>query len=139
MLKIYKTEIVINVAFKHMGREMVKKYDTFSISTKYVIDENLADEEIILDKVSFQECCSYLYDNKLEYLLIKDSMFGRKLCVQDFFGNVNFKDFKYLTYKKVNVEVNDLSIAEIIKLFPADEAIQYFKERGMAVCPILSK
>lgn len=44
--------------------------------------------------------------------------------------------FKSILYKRVFKECTSMTLAEIFKNFPADQCIQYLKERGITACPM---
>ena len=47
-----------------------------------------------------------------------------------------YRSFKTISYKCVFKEHPQMTLAEIFKTFPADQCIQYMKERGMTACPM---
>lgn len=46
------------------------------------------------------------------------------------------KDFSSISIIEINEEKKDVTLEWIMEHLPADKAIQFLKERGMAVCPI---
>jgi hypothetical protein len=52
------------------------------------------------------------------------------------YNDVEYKHFKSISYMQTYEERKDVSLEWIIKHLPADQAIQYLKERGITTCPM---
>ena len=104
--------------------------------------DNLPNEELIWDNWNWQMIMDFLKKNTNQYFYRNQTTF-RKIpyfyCYDDdyytsyrfFFG-----DFETFSYKVTFEECNNITLADIIKCYPADLCVQYLKERGIALCPL---
>ena len=96
----------------------------------------------ILDNITFEECYEWLQNHRLCGIRWDRSIFNKKRIrvMRSWYYDVwdVYKDFKTISYKCVFTECPNVTLEEIFKHFPADQCIQYMKERGMTVCPMNS-
>lgn len=105
-------------------------------------DSEIQEELVVLDKCSFDKAFCEIYNNCFDGLYADEtpilhrpyigvtgrcSLRGVQYCA---------KDIHTISYKVIYRERKHVSIDWITKHLTADQAIQYFKERGMTVCPI---
>lgn len=129
MLKVYKYEMVFEDA---TDDTCIAGYSGFQL-----MDENKVQnkkEILTWDEVFSQK--SGLHFLRRDYTFFKKRPYF-SYC--DFRGNERrfYKSDKkfnlYITYK----ENNSLTLIEIMKGFPSDKVIQYLKEQGLNICPML--
>jgi hypothetical protein len=94
--------------------------------------------EFILSKNSFDEAYEYLSNYKVDGLLTDIIPWRKKQRIwiqyEDALESVKYKHFDVITYKREYVEWTDVSLEWIIKNLPAEQTIQYLKERGITTC-----
>lgn len=99
-----------------------------------------AETEFRLDNTSFAEAYEYLTQHLLSGLYIDTTFFRKKPIIQvlynDIFGWVEYRHFDTISYKREYEEWKTVSLEWIMKYLPADQAIQYLKERGITACPM---
>lgn len=129
MLKVYEYEMVFEDA---ADDTCIAGYSGFQL-----MDENKVQnkkEILTWDEVFSQK--SGLHFLRRDYTLFKKRPYF-SYC--DFRGNERrfYKSDKkfnlYITYK----ENNSLTLIEIMKGFPSDKVIQYLKEQGLNICPMI--
>lgn len=100
---------------------------------------NQPEEEIIFHDLSWQELREYLMTTytpdmhndftgfkRIPYIAMYD-------WATDTYDRYFEGDFEQVAYKKVYEEWTDASLDFIIRHFPADQTIQYMRERGLGV------
>ena len=135
MLKIYDPIYAVSInggPWERLGNP----FDT----NWFVSDEDLPETKLLLDDVSFQEAYDYLRDNYIS---------GARTCTTFVKGKpqlsllyFNASDRKYIKkcerfwLRAENRLRKNVTLDWILKHLEADQAIQYFKERGMEICQI---
>lgn len=137
MLKIYKVHNYVSIDGADW-REVVNSWFT-DIKCK-ASNENL-DIKYIVRRLSFDETRKYLDNHKLNGVW-NDTTFWRKkstICVRyrGAWDDVIYKHFNTISYKQEYEEWKDVSLQWIMENLPAEQTIQYLKERGIATCPIM--
>ena len=127
MLKAYKVITYIAVDDK-------PKKEIWKIGCG-LIEEELP--RVVTTTFSFQDC----FEGQLPTPAIKtDKTFFRKrpyIKIEYDWDDVEYyDDFDSITIER-HYEPNDITLNELIKGYPADQVIQYLKERGITTCPIL--
>lgn len=136
MLKIYKVRNYVSVDGADW-RQVIRGWLS-DIECK-ASNEDL-DMKYMARRLSFDEAREYLNGHKLDGVW-NDTTFWRKkptICVRycDAWDDVIYKHFNTLSYKQEYEEWTDVSLQWIIKNLPADQTIQYLKERGITTCPM---
>ena len=106
--------------------------------------DGLSNEEVIFDAWSWQELIDYFKEHNLYGFDVGQTLFRKYLYLRcydadDLYGlGANFcqGDFETLTYKRVYTEDKNVSLDHIMKRFPAEQCMQYMKERGLVMCPL---
>ena len=127
MLKAYKVKTYIAVDNK-------PKEEVFQIGY------GLAEEDlprIVTTTWSFQDC----FDKKLPTPAIQSgtTIFRKRPYVEIEYSwdwHCRYYNLDSITIER-HYEPYDVTLNELIKDYSADQCIQYLKERGMTVCPIL--
>lgn len=96
--------------------------------------------EIRLDNASFDEAREYLSQNYLSGVW-NDTAFLRnqptiRVSYNDAWDSVEYRNFDTISYKREFEEWTKVSLKWIIENLPAEQTIQYLKERGIATCPM---
>lgn len=136
MLKVYKVYNYISID----GSDWRKVVESWWADDCWIVsDEKPIFKYILFDK-SFNEVCEYLNNNNLDGIR-KDYTFWKNKPVitvrySDVFDDVEYRYFDEMFYKKEYTEWTDVSFEWLAKHLPADQFIQYLKERGMSVCPM---
>lgn len=110
-------------------------------NTKVKMLEDAQPTEVIIDKGSFEEWCEFLQKNYLDGISYQTTLFRKKPCIVTYEWSWDsyekYTHFDTLSYKIVYKEMPDVSLNYIMREFPADQCIQYLKERGLTACPIM--
>lgn len=134
MLKVYNVDHYVSVDgvdWREVGCQGYK-----------VTDEEPKDA-LILDNMSFDEVHEYISEHALSGVH-NDSTFslfgeGKPIILVDYYDAwdyVAYRSFDKMSYKIEFTEWTDVSFEWLAKHLPADQFIQYLKERGMSVCPM---
>ena len=108
--------------------------------------QTMIDDSEVVENVingSFEHWCEYLQARNLPGMYYKTTLFKKKPCIVTYSSSydsvVKHTHFKNLSYKTVYKELEYVSLGDIINRYPADQAIQYLKERGINTCPIIDR
>ncbi len=95
---------------------------------------------IAIDNKSFDKWCEFLQECRLNGIYYRTTFFRKKPCIVtqgwNYDDRETYTHFNTLSYKTVYEEMPNVSLAYIMKNFPADKCIQYLKERGITTCPM---
>ena len=136
MLKIYKVRNYVSVD----GADWRQVIQSWLSDIKCKVSNEDLDMKYMACRLSFDEAREYLNSHKLDGVW-NNTTFWRKrptICVRycDAFDDVVYKHFDTISYKQEYEECKDISLQWIIENFPADQTIQYIKERGITAFPI---
>ena len=131
MLKIYHACYVVSVDNE--------PYKPINIDGYVMREARMPTEETILDNATFSDIISK-----------QECLFGTYWCTTTFKKTpiveiyykdctVAYKHFDTISYKRIYKEVTGMSLATILKTFPAEQTIQYLKEHGLNTCPIIKE
>lgn len=99
------------------------------------------ESKLILDGLTFDEVREYLSRNYLDGVYNDQTLFRHKPIIRvnysDAWEHVIYHHFDKLSYKRKFEEWKNVSLNWLMEHLSADQCIQYLKDRGMAVCPIL--
>lgn len=136
MLKVYKVHNYVSIDGAHW-REVVqiRLADDCWIASYGVP----AYKYILFDK-SFNEVREYLNNNNLDGIR-NDYTFWRhnpiiNVRYFDTWDDVKYRHFDHMFYKREFEEWTNVSFEWLAKYLPADQFIQYLKERGITTCPM---
>ncbi len=137
MLKIYKTHSRFRL--NHQRWEMCGRGG-------YLCKEEseVKEELVLLNRCSFAEAAQEIFNNQSHFdgVYADTTMFLHRPFIEvvEFYRSEYTrpfaKDVHSFSYKVVSKEMEDVTLEWIMKHLSAEQAIQYFKERGMNVCPI---
>lgn len=137
MLKIYKTRSLFQI-----NRQKWERCG----STGYCCKEEseVKEELVLLDKCSFEDAMLKILDNLSHFdgVYTDMTMFLHRpfIKVYGLFSSESTrlfaKDVRSFSYKVTYEEMEYVTLEWIMRHLKAEQAIQYFKERGMNVCPI---
>ena len=135
MLKIYDPIYFVSIDDGPLER-LENPFDT----DWFVTDKDLPAKELLLDNVSFQEAYDYLRDNYISGARTCTTFFKDKPQLSlVYFNTIDRKYIKKcegFCLRAENRLRKNVTLDWILKHLEADQAIQYFKERGMEICPI---
>lgn len=135
MLKIYDPIYSVSID----GSPWKRLEDQFDTNW-FVSDEEVPETELLLDDVSFQEAYDYLHENYISGARTCRTIFkGRPQLSLLYFNTIDRKYIKKCEgfwLRAKNRLRENVTLDWILKHLEADQAIQYFKERGMEICPI---
>lgn len=135
MLKIYDPIYSVSID----GGPWKRLEDQFDTNW-FVSDEEVPETELLLDDVSFQEAYDYLHENYISGARTCRTIFkGRPQLSLLYFNTIDRKYIKKCEgfwLRAKNRLRENVTLDWILKHLEADQAIQYFKERGMEICPI---
>ena len=98
------------------------------------------ENKLYLDNASFDEAYEYLSQHRLSGVYNHTTLFGTKKTIQveynDVFCPVEYRRFNTISYKREYKEWKNVSLDWILKNLPAEQTIQYLKERGITTCPM---
>ena len=134
MLKIYDPIYSVSID----GGPWERLEDPFD-TNQFVTDEDLPETELLLDDVSFQEAYDYLCDNYISGARTCSTVFkGKPQLSLLYFNTIDRKYIKKCEEFWLRAENRlreNVTLDWILKHLEADQAIQYFKEIGMEICP----
>ena len=117
-----------------------KEWTEVGFDGGYCMCEEEKSETVKFENLSFDECYKLIQAHNFYGLRADHTLF--RGCPQI---NVNYwpdttwyTRFKTISYKTTYKEANYLSVLDIMKIFPAEQCIQYLKERGMTTCPMIN-
>lgn len=135
MLKIYRVEYYVSID----GGEWREVEEPHCYG--YVLrDDKEPTSQYIVPMMIFSEFYEYIQKNPLSGVNYGKNILG-KPYIQLMYdwswdGWERYYTFKVISYKRDFKECPKFTLAEIFKNFPADQCIQYLKERGMTACPM---
>ena len=136
MLKVYKVHNYVSID----GDDWREVVWSWFIPTKCKTSSELLETEYRLHNASFNEAREYLQSNELDGIGNSSTYWRKKPIVwvryDDARDIVNYRHFNTISYKTEYKEWTDVSLEWIIKSLPADQTIQYLKERGITTCPM---
>ena len=139
MLKIYKVHNYVSIDGADW-REVLWSGCLTSIERK-VSDEPLETQHILCN-ASFYEAYDYIHDNRLDGVYNSSDCWCRmihpviKVRYRDACDDVTYRRFISMSYKIEYEEWKEVTLEWIMKNLPADQTIQYLKERGITTCPM---
>ena len=106
-------------------------------------DATVLPEQILINKLPFNECCEMLKTDNMRGMYYSETNFRHKplVCVK-YAGDWDTTAYKYfdtLSYKTTYEEDTYITLSKIMERFPSDQVIQYLKERGITTCPMLKE
>ena len=140
MLKIYKVHNYVSIDGADW-REVLWNGWLNPIERK-VFDEP-PETQHILRNASFYEAYDYIHDNRLDGVWCGSGCWSRmihptiEVRYRDAYDDVAYSRFISMSYKIEYEEWKEVTLEWIMKNLPADQFIQYLKERGITACPIL--
>ena len=106
----------------------------------YCCTDEERDVKFILNNASFEEAYEHLSNNQQDGIWCGKTYWREKplifICYQDAWDSVRYNHFHQMSYKRIYKENNGVHLSWIIKNLPADQTIQYLKERGITTCPM---
>ena len=136
MLKIYRVKKYVSI-----DNGEWKKIEKFGCNT-YIMSNDSSSEKIIFKNKSFDECFEFLGNHYINGLSRSESIFRHKplinVCYSCDFTETSYKSFNTISCKETYTEI-DITFDDMMKTFSAEQTIEYIKERGLNVCPVLNK
>lgn len=136
MLKIYDPIYSVSIDSGPWER-LGNPFDT----NWFVSDEDLPETKLLLDGASFQEAYDYLHENYIAGARTCRTFFKDKPQLSLLYLNTidgkNVKKCEGFWLRAENRLRKNVTLDWILKHLEADQTIQYFKERGMGICPII--
>lgn len=136
MLKIYEINYHVSINNGPWTRLDAQGFRMFE-------ESQVTPERIKWDNISFAECCAELETTTVTGIYLYSSAFKRKpqICIHyaGDWESTTYKHFGTISFKVTCVEATYYTLANIMKYFPADQTIQYLKERGAFMCPMLKE
>ena len=96
-------------------------------------------ERIFFENFTLEQCYEYLQDEALDGIWRSKTFFKNRpmLYIGDsVLDSSAYTSFNTISYKYVYKEWESVSLDWIMKHLPADQCIQYLKERGITACPM---
>lgn len=136
MLKIYQVNYYVSINTAPWERINAQGFHMFE-------ESQVVPERIKWDNISFAECCAALETTIATGIYLSSSAFKRKplICIHyaGDWESTTYKHFDTISFKVTYVEDPYYTLADMMKYFPADQTIQYLKERGIAMCQMLKE
>lgn len=108
----------------------------------YIMSNDSLSEKIIFKHKSFDECFEFLESHYINGLSRSESIFRHKPLINVYYSfnltEISYKCFNTISCKETYTEI-DMTFDDIMKIFSAEQTIEYIKERGLNVCPVLNK
>lgn len=107
----------------------------------YHVSDKTPENKLIFDNITFNEAYEYLSSHTLDGMREDTSFITKKPLIyiryQGAWDSVAYRGFNTISYRREFKENANVSLEWIMKNLSADKAIQYLKDRGMTVCPIM--
>lgn len=133
MLKIYCVKKYVSI-----DNDEWKKFGC----NAYRMSNDSSSEKIIFKHKSFDECFKFLESHYINGLSRSESIFRHKPLINVYYSfnstEISYKCFNTISCKETYTEI-DMTFDDIMKTFSAEQTIEYIKERGLNVCPVLNK
>lgn len=102
-------------------------------------DATIDCQKIFFKNITFNQCWKLLDSSSFDGIYKDYTLFRRKPCiyVKGHNGWIGYKSFNSISYKYVYEEDHYASLDWIMKHCSAEQCIQYLKDRGMTVCPMV--
>lgn len=135
MLQLYNKEIYLIAGDQHVR---------IMRCCNIVRDDNLSVEDIILRDATWEETRQAIESGRLDHLMYVGQTFWKKRpyisTVGYNFDNPSKKFFQddsiRFTVGGIYLQNERCTMHDIIKYARADQAVQWFKERGLTICPL---
>ena len=135
MLKIYQIHNYVSID----GSDYRRVVGSFLADCQCVALEDCEIKYALLNR-TFDDTYECLKSHKLDGLWNDTTFWTRKPIIRvryaDAYDDVVYRYFKSISYIQTYEEWKDVSLEWIINHLPADQAIQYLKERGITACPM---
>jgi hypothetical protein len=136
MLTIYNKHYYIsvdNAPWRVLGASGICMLESSQVNPETIVFENL----------NFEECYNTLQREMFSSIHCGTTEFLKKPVIYvGYAGSYDFEVYKHfntISYKITCEEYTYCTLHDIMRRFPADQTIQYLKERGMAACPLLKE
>jgi hypothetical protein len=111
------------------------------VGSDTIASEEELETKLMMENLSFNEAREYLSNNHLDGIKNDNTFFRKRPTIKvnyyDAWDPVEYRYFNTISYKTTVKEWTNVTLEWIIKWLPADQCIQYLKERGITACPIL--
>ena len=108
-------------------------------TNEVIVDEEVEDQ-LVFENISFGECRKYIEKHSPLRMYNSQTAILHKplICFIDswYLEPIRYKHFEKISYKICYEEKENITMEYVLKHFPAEQGMQYFKERGLSVCPI---
>ena len=136
MLKVYKVHNYVSIDGSPW-REVV--WSWISPTECKITDKELKGENMLCH-TSFDEAYAYLQNSPLDGLYASETFWRHQprigIRYEDAYDIVYYNHFDTISYNIIYEEWKDVSLQWIMENLPADQFIQYLKERGITTCPM---
>ena len=102
-------------------------------------DDAGPNEVVLVDRMSFDEFYDVLQSKPMTHIRADKTLFHKKPKISidyDFDHTKRYTNFDTISCKYTYEEVANISLYNIMREFPAEQTIQYLKERGITTCPM---
>lgn len=131
MLKIYIRKYWVSINHKEWEqvwweRDMMK--------------DNPPNEDVVVNQLSFNEFYVLLQNSSIDHIRSGKTFFRKKPKITIKYDDDRIKRYTHfdtISCKITYEEIKNPTLYSIIRCFPADQVIQYLKERGIVTCPIM--
>ena len=106
----------------------------------YCCTDKDLDVKLILDKSSFDEVREYNQSHFLDGVWNYTTFWRKKPALavkyRGAFDDVVYTKFNTMSYRNVYTKQENVTLDWLAEHLPADQTIQYLKERGITTCPM---
>ena len=102
-------------------------------------DDALPNENVLVDQMSFDEFYNALQAEPMTHIRAGKTVIGKRHKISidyDFDHTMHYTHFDTISCKYTYEEVTNVTLYNIMREFPAEQTIQYLKERGITTCPM---
>ena len=136
MLKVYKIHNYVSID----GSDWREVIWSWCGPIQKITSNEPPETEYLLNCETFDRAYEYLQNNELDGLGPSTTFWIDRPTIwvryDDAYDTVSYRRFNTISYKREYEEWANVTLEWIIKNLPADTAIQYLKERGIATCPM---
>jgi hypothetical protein len=131
MLKIYTQKYWVSINNKEWEQVWLERY---------MMKDNPPSEVITADQLSFDEFYELLQYDSMDHVWAGKTLFRKrsKITIEYDYDRIKrYTNFDTISCKVTYEEIKNPTLYSIMRCFPAEQTIQYLKERGITTCPMI--
>ena len=130
MLKVYTRKYWVSINHKEWEQVWL---------SRDIMTDNPPSEAIVVDKLSFDEFYALLQNGSMDHIRAGKTLFRKrpKIVIEYDYDRIKrHTHFDSISCKVTYEEIKKPTLYSIVRCFPAEDVIQYLKDRGITTCPM---